>query len=175
MSLRSCLVSAGLLLVAAGAVVLAQKPALNIKMGLWELTTNSQVGGQMPGIDTSNMTPEQKAKLEAMMKSTVMGAHTNVIKSCITQEKFDKANFMMTDQDASTCKQTVSTNTSTSLDAAVTCTGERGRTGQVHIEALSSTTFTGAVKFTMTQNGRAMTVDGTMAGKWLAADCGAVK
>jgi hypothetical protein len=175
MNLPSRLVSAVLLLVAPGAIVLAQKPALNIKMGLWELTTMSQVGGQMPGIDTSKMTPEQKEKFEAMMKSAVMGAHTNVTKSCISQEKFDKANFMMTDQDAATCKQTVSTNTSASLDAAVTCTGEHPRVGQVHVEALSSTTFKGAVKFTMTENGRAMTVDGTMVGKWLAADCGAVK
>jgi Protein of unknown function (DUF3617) len=46
-----------------------------------------------------------------------MGAHTNVVKSCITHEKFDKGNFMMTDKDAETCKQTVSTNTPTSLDA----------------------------------------------------------
>jgi len=168
-------VSAVLLFVSAGAVVLAQKPALNVKMGLWELTSMTQVGGQMPAIDTSKMTPEQKAQFEAAMKSAVMGAHTNVVKSCITHEKFDKGNFMMTDKDAETCKQTVSTNTSTLLDAAVTCTGERPRTGQVHIEALSSTTFKGTMKFAMTEKGRAMTVDGTMMAKWLAADCGAVK
>jgi hypothetical protein len=82
---------------------------------------------------------------------------------------------MMTDKDAETCKQTVSTNTPTSLEAAVTCTGERPRTGQVHIEAPSSTLFTGTVKFMMTENGRAMTIDGTMTARWLAAECGAVK
>jgi hypothetical protein len=167
--------SAVLLFVLTGAVVLAQRPALNLKMGLWELTSMSQVGGQMPAIDTSKMTPEQKAKFEAAMKSVVMGAHTNVIKSCITPEKYDKANFMMTDKDADNCKQTVSTNTSTSLEAAVTCTGERARTGQVHIEAPSPTLFKGTVKFTMNENGRPMTVDGTMTAKWVAADCGAVK
>jgi hypothetical protein len=175
MNSTSRLVSAVLLSVLTGAVVLAQRPALNVKMGLWELTSTTQMGGQIPAIDTSKMTPEQKAKFEAAMKSVVTGAHTNVIKSCITPEKFDKVNFMMTDKDAETCKQTVSTNTPTSLEAAVTCTGERPRTGQVHIEAPSSTLFTGTVKFMMTENGRAMTIDGTMTARWLAAECGAVK
>jgi hypothetical protein len=158
-----------------GAVVLAQKPALNLKLGLWELTSISQVGGQLPAVDTSKMTPEQKANFEAAMKSAVMGAHTDVMKSCITQEKADKANFMMTDKDADSCKQTVSTNTPTRLDATVTCTGEHPGTRQVHIEALSSTAFNGTMKFTDTQKGRTMTVDATMTGKWLAADCGTVK
>jgi len=168
-------VSAVLLSISMVAVVLAQRPALNLKMGLWELTSIGQVGGQMPAIDTSKMTPEQKAKFEAAIKSAVMGAHTSVFKSCITQEKFEKANFMMSDKDAETCKQTVSTNTPTALDAAVTCTGEQPRTGQIHVEALSSTAFKGTMKFTSTQNGRTMTVDGTMTAKWLTADCGTVK
>jgi hypothetical protein len=42
-------------------VVLAQAPALDIKMGLWEITTTTQIGGQTPQVDTSEMTPEQKA------------------------------------------------------------------------------------------------------------------
>jgi hypothetical protein len=158
-----------------GAVALAQKPVLNVKMGLWELTSMTQVGGQMPAIDTSKMTPEQKAQFEAAMKSAVLGAHTNVTKSCITKEKFDKANFMMTDKDAETCKQTVSTNTPTSLDAAIACTGEHPRTGEVHIEAPSPSAFKGTIKFAMSERGRAMTVDGTMTARWLAADCGDVK
>ena len=175
MNSTSRLLSAVLLFISMGAVVFAQKPALNIKMGLWELTTMTQVGGQLPDIDTSKMTPEQKAKFEAAMKSAILGAHTNVAQSCVTQEKFDKSNFMMTDEDAKTCKQVVSTNTPTTLEAAVTCTGENPRDGQVHIDALSSTAYKGTVKFTTTQRGRTMNVNGTIAGKWLVSDCGKVK
>src|SRR5438876_2644021 len=40
------------------AVLLAQAPALNVKMGLWEITTTAKVGGQPPAIDTGKMTPE---------------------------------------------------------------------------------------------------------------------
>jgi hypothetical protein len=50
-----------------------------------------------------------------------MGAHTNVFKTCLTKEKFDKANFMVTHTEAETSKQTVATNTPTSLNATVAC------------------------------------------------------
>jgi hypothetical protein len=105
MNSSSRLLSASLLVLSMGAVVLAQKPALNLKLGLWELSSTGQVGGQLPAIDTIKMTPEQKAKFEAAMSA--MAAHTTVIKSCFTQEKFDRSNFMMTDRDAENCKQTV--------------------------------------------------------------------
>ncbi len=50
----------GLILASLTAVAFAQAPALNIRMGLWEMTSTTNVGGEMPGIDTSKMTPEQK-------------------------------------------------------------------------------------------------------------------
>ena len=49
-----------------GVVAYAQAPALNIKLGEWEISSVMNVGGQLP-IDTSKMTPEQKAKMEASM------------------------------------------------------------------------------------------------------------
>src|SRR4051794_38289473 len=44
------------------ATVVAQAPALDVKYGLWEMSNVTNLGGQMPQIDTSRMTPEQKAK-----------------------------------------------------------------------------------------------------------------
>jgi hypothetical protein len=154
-------------------VLLAQAPVLDIKMGLWELTTTANVGGRMPTVDTSKMTPEQKARAEAAMKS-MSGPHTRVAKTCMTREKFNRSNFL-TNQEPGTCKQTVSTNTRTALDANVVCTGERAMSGQFHMDAPSPTSFKGTMKSSSTQEGKTMTVDMTMAGKWLSAECGAVK
>jgi hypothetical protein len=156
------------------AIAVAQTPALDVKMGLWEITSTSDIGGQMPAIDTSKMTPAQKARMEAAMKG-LTGAHSAVTKSCMTKEKFNRSNFMTDDDSGTTCQQTISTNTRTSLDANVVCTGKQTRTSQMHIDASSPTSFTASVKSVDTKQGRTMTVDMTMTGKWLGADCGTVK
>jgi hypothetical protein len=152
------------------AVALAQAPVLDVKMGLWEITSTTTAGGEIPTVDTSKMTPEQKARMEAVMKA-MMGVHT--AKTCITREKFNKSNFMTNDQ--STCKQTVGTNTRASLDATLVCTGEHARTEQMHVDALSSTSVEASIKVAGTERGQTMTASVTMTGKWLGADCGNVK
>jgi hypothetical protein len=153
-------------------VALAQAPVLDVKMGLWEITSTTNLGGQIPTVDTSKMTPEQKAQMEAVMKA-MTGTHS--AKTCITREKFNKSNFMTNDESGKTCKQTVATNTRTSLDATVVCTGERARTEQMHIEALSSTSVEASIKLSSAEQGRPMTASVTMTGKWLGADCGNLK
>jgi hypothetical protein len=163
----------GLLSISLTAIVLAQAPALNVRMGLWEVTSAINVGGEMPGMDTSKMTPQQKAQMEAAMKG-MMGAHQNVMKSCMTKEKFDQANFMG-DQAGDKCKQTLTKNTATVLEGTVACTGDHPMNGQMHLEATSPTSFTGTMKSNTTEQGKTMTVDMNMSGKWLGADCGDVK
>jgi len=159
---------------ALGAVAVAQAPALNVQMGLWEISSTTDLGGQMPAVDTGKMTPDQKARLEAAMKG-LMGPHTSVNKSCVTKEKFNQSNFMGQDQPGAACQQAITTNTSTSLEGTVTCTGEHPMSGQIHIDAPSPTTFTGSVKATSTEGGRPTTVNIALSGKWLSADCGTVK
>jgi hypothetical protein len=168
------LIAAALIAATGVAVVLAQAPALDVKMGLWEMTTSSVVGGQTPAIDTSKMTPEQRARVETAMQG-MMGAHTNVAKSCMTREKFDRSSFMATDEPGSACKQTITTNTRSTLEGTMSCTGEHPTTGQIHIDALSSTNVKATIKMSETNQGKTMNVNLTMTGKWLSADCGTVK
>jgi len=160
--------------VATAVVVLAQAPALDVKMGLWEMTSSIDMGGQMPAMDTSKMTPDQRAKIEAAMKG-MMGGHTNVTKSCMTKEKFDRSSFMIQDRPGMTCQQTFTTNTRSTLDGTVSCTGEHSMTVQMHAEALSSESVKVDVKSTSTDRGRTMNVNAAMMGKWLGADCGDTK
>src|SRR5438132_805284 len=94
-----------LLSVSFAAALVAQAPALDVKMGLWEMSSTTQMGGQMPTVDTSKMTPEQKKQLDDAMKQMVGEAHTNVAKSCVTKEKLEKSVFMMESQPGQTCKQ----------------------------------------------------------------------
>ena len=150
----------------------APAPALDVKMGLWEITSTVNLGGQMP-FDTSKLAPEQKAQMEAAMKGA-MGAHTSVEKTCMTKEKFEKSSFMTTTPGMN-CKQTISTNTRSMLEASVACTGSGEMTMQMHLEAESSTAVKGTMKGTASAAGKTLTSDGTMSGKWLGADCGNTK
>jgi hypothetical protein len=148
-------------------IAIAQAPALDVKMGLWEISSTTSLGGQLPDLDLSKVPPAQRAQMEAALKAAT-GAH--VTNTCMTREKFNKSNFMGDDDPG--CKQTISTNTRTSLDASFVC---KDRTGQMHIDASSPTSFTGSVKGTNTEKGKTMTMNMTMIGKWLSADCGKVK
>jgi hypothetical protein len=149
-------------------VVLAQTPVLDVRMGLWEMTNTTNIGGQMPGMDMSKMTPEQRAQMEAAMKN-MMGAHTTVTKTCVTKEKFDKGNFMSSDEK---CKATITTNTQSVLEMKQSCPNEQS---QMRLEALSPTSVKATFTGSGTDQGKTMTVSGTIVGKWLGANCGDVK
>lgn len=169
----ACRWTVALLLSAAAAVVLAQAPSLDVKMGLWEITSTMDMGGQMPAMDTSRMTPEQRAQVEAMMKN-MTGAHPTVVKTCITKEKFDRSSFA-TEQPGTTCTQNITTNTSSTLEATVSCKGGAAVTSRLHIDALSSTSIKGSFTVATSEQGRGMNMNSTMTGQWLGADCGNVK
>ncbi len=153
-------------------LLLAQAPALDVRMGVWEITSTIDIGGQMPAMDTSGMTPAQKAQMEAAMKG-MMGPHTTTDKSCITKEDFSKSALMLgqSDEDAEDCKQTIATNTRSTLEGTVVCTGENAMTRQIRIDAVSPTSIKAVMKGTHTEKGRTTTMNATMTGKWLGADC----
>ena len=155
-------------------VLAAQAPALDVKMGLWEVSTTVDMGGQTPQVDTSKMTPEQKARMEEVMKG-MMGTHTSVTKSCMTREKFEKQAFMNSNERGQTCKQAITTNTRSTLESTITCTGEHSMTAQMHVEALSPTSVKATMKSANAMRGGTMNVNVTMTGKWLGADCGSEK
>jgi hypothetical protein len=165
-------IGTGLLSTSLAAVLMAQAPSLNVRMGLWEVSSTMKMSGEMPGMDTSKMTPEQKAQMAAAMQN--MMARPTITKSCMTKEKFDQKSFLA-DIPGDQCKQVLKTNTASVLDATVTCTGQRPMTAQAHFESQSPTTFSGSMKSTTTEQGKSMNVDMTMAGKWISADCGDVK
>jgi hypothetical protein len=173
MTTASRLFGSAALSLSLAAAAFAQTPALDVKMGLWEISSVTNLGGDMPAIDLSQVPPEQRAQMEAMIKG-MMGQHTNVTKTCMTREKFDQSTFMMPDEAGSDCKQTIVTNTSRTLDATVVCTGERAMTGKMHMDALSQTAMKADIKMDATEQGRAMNISMTMTGRWLGEDCGDV-
>jgi hypothetical protein len=156
----------------AATLVAQGAPKINVKMGLWEVTSTTNMTGNVPMPDTSKMTPEQTAALQAAMGG-MMGPHTTTIKECLTPEKFNQG--MLTDQ--KNCKTTITTNTATVLEVQMACDQGRGGTmnGVMHFEAPSPDVMAGTFKGTSAMGTQAMNITGTYAGKWTSADCGSIK
>jgi hypothetical protein len=153
------------------AALLAQgSPKLNVKLGLWEMTSTTTMSGDVP-VDTSKMTPEQAAAMKNAMAG-MMGPHTSTTKSCMTKEKLDKG--ILTDQ--KDCKNTIMSNTATVLEVQMDCTQGNGKTtALMHFEAPTSETVAGTFKGKSVMGTQTMNVSGTVTGKWAGADCGTVK
>ena len=151
---------------------------LNASPGLWQITTQSQLSGQMPMIDESainNLPPARRAKFEAAMKTAMAkAAGPHVFKECLTREKLAKG-FDLAKPDPS-CVRTVVTSSSSALEVRELCTSAReNRSGDYKFALANGTTAAGSVHMVMSHGGKAMTIDGTMKGQWLSSDCGAVK
>jgi hypothetical protein len=171
---RSVWCVSALLPIVLGAVLDAQAPALDVKMGLWEITTTVQIRGQI-AIDTSKMTPEMKKVVEDAVKKVTGETYTNVANQCMNNEWLGKWVFMGQNPPGLTCTQTPTSNTRASLDVTITCTGEHTSATQMHLDALSPTSMKGTIKSESTEQGRTSTSNVALTGKWLGADCGSEK
>jgi hypothetical protein len=147
---------------------------LNVKTGLWESTWSSTVTGQppIPPDMLAKMTPEQRARFEAMMSKMAHGT-SDTRKSCLTKENLEKDPFNRGDK---SCTETVVSSSSHEMNVHEVCTHENSKMDvSVHIVASDSEHVTGIIKSNMTGSGHNMSVDGKLTSKWLAPVCGDVK
>ena len=145
-------------------------PVMNLKMGLWELTSTVNTAGG-PQIDTSKMdAATKKALLDALQSSMNKPI---VTKTCFTKETFSK--WMFEGQAGETCTATVTVNTATRFVFDRKCTGKIPRADAISIDAAAPDHFTETVHSLTTTGGMTSTSDVTIAAKWQAADCGTVK
>lgn len=149
----------GLVPAATVAAVLAQSPALtlNIKPGLWENT--SVTASKVNGMDTP--------------------AQTRVNKSCMTPAKIAQGSMAQPGpQSGMDCKNTVTHQDASSLDATMACTMAQMPNqqfgGTTHVEVVSPESMKATVTISMT-GAMQMTTNVAVTSKWLATDCGDIK
>lgn len=151
---------------------------MNVKTGLWQVTNTTKMSGAPPitpemQARLDQMTPEQRAKIEAAMKNSFGGTpQTHTYKKCITEKDLDTNAFSRNDEK---CNWTVVNSTSSEMEVrAPSCNpGEQGVTADidVKIHALDPENVRATSHVILTGNGRTMTSDGTMTGKWLGSSC----
>lgn len=153
------------------------------KTGLWETTSTMEMSGmpampQMPAIpeeQLSKMTPQQRAQIEAMIKSRMGGIgapRTTTSKTCMTADSMKQALNMSKQEN---CTQKVISSSSSMQNIHVECTqGKMNMTGDMMVERVDSEHAKGNVmmKATGEQN---MTMKMSFTSKWLGSDCGDVK
>lgn len=151
----------------------------NIKPGLWEVTTNPKMSGDMPISEAqmAQMPPEQRSRLEAAMKAGMANsAKPRVYKECMTPEKIARGFEMDRGTDEASCKRNVIASSANVLTLHDECnTANRKSVTDVHFEIKDGTQMSGKINVVVTSAGKTMTVDSTVQGKWLGASCGKVK
>jgi hypothetical protein len=150
---------------------------LDVKLGLWETTYTTATSGAppIPPDMLAKITPEQKARMEAMVKQRQSeGPKTRTEKKCLTQEDLNKSNIL--GEDEKDCTRTVISSTSHRLEAKIECTRGGGKqSGTIEMEALDTTNVRGSVHSTMTAGGNTMRIDTKLSSKYLGSSCGARK
>jgi len=177
MKLRTVVTGVLAAAISAGSTAVAQGPMLNVKLGLWEVTSTSQTAGmpQMPQIDLSSLPPEARARAEAAMKAReAMQGTPQTQKYCLTKEKLEKDLFQDKEMDAS-CKRTTIENSATVKAYKIECTGEHKMSGDMRFEATSPAAVKGLIKMNIDAQGHAMTVNSNFMAKWVGDACGDVK
>ena len=160
---------------------------IDIKPGLWENTTTSQISGlQMPNMpqltpdQLAKMPPQARAQMEAMSKGGPGAPQTNVMKACITREQLNKSIFS---QQEKGCTSKLVSSSSSTQKVHVECTrGNTQTAGDVTMERIDSEHVKGDMLMktsgdasTKGSVGQNMTIKISFNNKWLGADCGDVK
>jgi hypothetical protein len=149
---------------------------LNVKEGLWEMTVTHSMTGipaapNIPPDTLAKMPPEQRARIEAMMKGTPT---TDVRKECVTKEKLENNSAFSANRGS--CTRTLVNSTNSKLEVKFHCEEKQSLSdGTFVMEALGSDNVKGTMHSVINANGRTMNMDFTITSKYLGSACGDVK
>jgi hypothetical protein len=154
--------------------------AMNVELGLWEVTTTGAASGApaIPEALLQRMTPEQQAKMQQMLAQRAHGQGQK-FKECMTAEKRSKG-FGNKDEDSGKCKVTVTTNTPTEFEAERQCAASSGDTTlsdyKMHFNLTGKRHASGTLDIAITHaDGKVTNLHTTVEAQWQGSDCGSVK
>jgi hypothetical protein len=175
--MRLLSILAGLLLSSAAALAAV---ALDMKPGLWEhsftiRSESGQIEAAMAEMQRQleQMPPAQRQMMEQMMASQGMSLRPggSSIRACMTAEEI--ARGQLPQQEG--CEQQILEQGRDRLRVRFSCAGNPPTSGEGEVIFHSPTHYTGKAELETAIEGRTerMTIEQT--GKWVGADCGAIK
>ena len=175
-------VSAAVLACAAGALAPASAQE-KMRPGLWEHSgTMKSQSGQMEAAmaqmqkSLASMPPAQRKQMEQMLaqQGVGIGPTGQTIKICITPEQANQDTIPPQDG----CTQNIKRTGANTLAMTFSCKGgqdEPPSSGEGTMTFNGPTAYSGNFKVKTMSNGKPEQIDMAQTGKWLAADCGAIK
>ncbi len=170
---------------AVAALMLAGLPTMaqTLKPGLWEINNKMQTGsGQLEkGMaemqkQMAAMPPEQRKMMQDMMakQGVSMGASAPgnmLVKICMTKEMVERNELPSQQGD---CKTTTSPRIGNSMKMSFVCT-QPPSSGEGSVVFISPEAYTSKMAMKTMVQGKPETMSMDGSGKWLSADCGAIK
>jgi hypothetical protein len=162
-------------LVAAAYAATPDKLAMDVDLGLWEVSTAGDMSGAPPIPEAllQRMTPEQQAKMQAAIANR---SAPKKFKQCMTAEKASRG--FGEDDEGGNCKLTVTTNTSSEFQAEKQCTSDGGKNydAKIHFTLSGKRRAKGTIDINLVQpDGKSTMFHRTVDAQWLSSDCGTIK
>jgi len=145
---------------------------LDVKPGLWEITSTHHISGvpPMPKEWTEKVTPEQRAAMEAAFKKEAeKGPETDTERECISKKEAEQPFDI---GDTKDCTQKVVRTTKTTQEVHLSCNGEFKGSGVLRVTSPTPQTMTGSLELQLGEGKDAMKVKSELEGRWLGPDCG---
>ena len=153
---------------------------LNVKTGLWQVTGATTAGGLTaipPEMQAkmARLTPEQRAKTEAMLMSKFGGSTTPTnYKKCVTAKDLNTDPWGNGPDEH--CTWTVLNSTGSDMEVrGSSCSAGRDEGMKtdlnVKLHVVNSENVSASMQGTSTGNGQTVNVSGTFTGKWIGASC----
>jgi hypothetical protein len=167
---------------------------INLRLGLWESTSTSEVTGQIPIPQEARkemakmkeamakMPPEQRAKMEALMNVTtpeaVMKALTSpeartptVHRACVKKEDRDQLSKL--GDIGESCTRTLLSSSGSKLEMRVQCAEGQGmkQTGSFRLEVVNPENVKGSMQMTATDGTHTMNMNSSFSAKWIGPVC----
>lgn len=177
--------SVALVIALPGTFVALPAAAQKLAPGLWEhsVTMKTDSGRMEAGMarmqeQLAAMPPEKRKQAEAMMAGQGMGTGAPgagkpmVVKVCLTPEQAARDEMPQSD---GRCKQVSQERSGKTLRFKFACSGERPTTGEGEYTFDSDKAHHGRTVIGTVAQGKPERMEMEHRGRWLAADCGAIK
>jgi hypothetical protein len=160
----------GVLLCSAG--LAAHAEALKVKPGLWETTTVTEKSGANKPTNLDQLTPEQRAKVEAQLAARAK-KETHTVRSCLGAAQIKSAEAFMGSAKQHGCIRKVELQTTSDVKASIDCKGGANpMSGKVEMHAVNEETMTGKSEMLYGAADRLqLLTKSDISAKWLGTAC----
>jgi hypothetical protein len=165
---------------------ISQAQAQTLKPGLWEITQKTKVGGQDMGAQMAQMQaqlaklpPEQRKMMEDMMAKqgvsmpSASAAGGTVLKVCMSKEMVERNQFNQAGGPGD-CTHTQQPRSGNTMKFSFACKNPPS-TGEGEVTFSGAEAYHTKVVVNTQRGGKAERGEVDSSGKWLSADCGAIK